>query len=83
VVAVGTVRGTQTGRSFSAPATKRGYEAGMFGYVRIEDGRIVDRIQQADTFGQIRQLLGPLLIGALAIAALVLLGIGGKCEVRE
>lgn len=48
----------------------------MFGYVRVEDGRIVDRIQQADTFGQFRQLFGPLLIGALAIVAVLIAGLG-------
>jgi len=76
VVAVGRVHGRQTGRLFGAPATRRTYSASMFDYVRVEDGRIVDRIQQADLFGQFRQLFGPLLVGALVAVALLLLGVG-------
>lgn len=76
VVAVGTVSGRQTGRLFGAPATKRAYRANMFDYVRVEDGQIVDRIQQADVFGQFRQLFGPLLIGLLAASSALLIGIG-------
>ena len=48
----------------------------MFDYVRVEDGRIVDRIQQADTFGQFRQLFGPLRIGALAVLPVLMVGLG-------
>ena len=58
VVAQGLVRGTATGRLYGAPATKRSYEASFFDYVRVEDGRIVERIQQADVFSQMRQLYG-------------------------
>jgi len=58
VLAHGTVRGTATGRLYGAPATKRRYEANFFDYVRIDDGRIVERIQQADVLGQMRQLYG-------------------------
>jgi predicted ester cyclase len=67
VVAVGSVAGRQTGRLFGAPATKRSYTASMFDYVRVEDGKIVDRIQQADIFGQFRQLFTPLFLGALVL----------------
>jgi hypothetical protein len=28
----------------------------MFDYARLEDGRIVERIQQSDTFSQLRQM---------------------------
>jgi len=52
----GTVRGTATGRLYGAPATNRPFEASFFDYVRVDDGRIVERIQQADVLGQIRQL---------------------------
>jgi predicted ester cyclase len=57
-VARGTVSGTATGRLYGAPATKRRYEASFFDYVRVEDGRIVERVQQADVLGQMRQLYG-------------------------
>ena len=76
VVAVGTARGRQSGRLFGAPATRRSYASPMFDYVRVENGRIVDRIQQADMFGQFRQLFGPLLLIALGALAIVLLAIG-------
>ena len=58
VLAHGTVSGTATGRLYGAPATKRRYEANFFDYVRIDDGRIVERIQQADVLAQMRQLYG-------------------------
>ena len=57
-LAHGTVRGTATGRLYGAPATKRSFEASFFDYVRIEDGRIVERVQQADVLGQMHQLYG-------------------------
>lgn len=76
VVAVGSVRGRQSGRLFGAPATGRGFEASMFDYVRVENGKIVARTQQADMFGQLRQLFGPLLLGALIVVCVLLTGIG-------
>jgi len=57
-LARGTVSGTASGRLYGAPATKRSYQASYFDYVRVEDGRIVDRVQQADILGQMRQLYG-------------------------
>lgn len=57
-LARGTVRGTATGRLYGAPATKRSYEASFFDCVRTEQGRIVERVQQADVLGQMRQLYG-------------------------
>jgi predicted ester cyclase len=57
-LARGTVSGTATGRLYGAPATKRSYQASFFDYVRVEDGRIVERVQQADVLGQMRQLYG-------------------------
>src|SRR5437870_3135334 len=47
-VARGTVRGTATGRQYGAPVTRRSFEASFFDYVRLEDGLIVERVQQAD-----------------------------------
>ena len=51
-----TVTGTNTGRFFGVPPTRRAYEVNMFDYARLEDGRIVERIQQADALGQLRQM---------------------------
>ena len=76
VVAVGSVAGRQTGRLFGAPATRRAYTASMFDYVRVEDGKIVDRIQQVDIFGQFRQLFTPLLLGVLIVLCVLITGIG-------
>ena len=70
-LAHGTVRGTATGRLYGAPATKRSFEANFFDYVRIEDGRIVERIQQADVLGQMRQLYGRA-IGLVGLGAMFL-----------
>lgn len=53
-----TVTGTNSGRFFGAPSTGRPYEANMFDYARIEDGRIVERIQQSDTLSQLTQMYG-------------------------
>ena len=57
-LARGTVSGTATGRLYGAPATKRSYQASFFDYVRVQDARIVERVQQADILGQMRQLYG-------------------------
>ena len=75
-----TVTGTNSGRFFGAPATGRSYEASMFDYARIEDGRIVERIQQSDTLSQLTQMYGraarkaALGAGFLGAAALFALG---------
>ncbi|MDQ3567944.1 MAG: ester cyclase, partial [Actinomycetota bacterium] len=53
-----TVRGTNTGRFYGIPATGGAYEVNMFDYATIEDGRIVERIQQSDTLSQMRQMYG-------------------------
>ena len=53
-----TVTGTISGRFFGAPPTGRSYEASMFDYARIEEGRIVERIQQSDTLSQLTQMYG-------------------------
>jgi len=69
VLAHGTVTGTATGRLYGAPATKRGYEASFFDFVRVDDGRIIERVQQADVLGQMRQLYGRGL-GTIGLAAM-------------
>lgn len=70
-LAHGTVRGTATGRLYGAPATKRSFEASFFDYVRVEDGRIVERVQQADVLGQMHQLYGKAL-GLVGLDAMFL-----------
>jgi predicted ester cyclase len=70
-VAHGTVRGTATGRLYGAPATKRSFEASFFDYVRVEDGQIIERVQQADVLAQMRQLYGKAL-GLVGLDAMFL-----------
>ncbi len=70
-LARGTVSGTASGRLYGAPATKRSYQASFFDYVRVSDGLIVERIQQADILGQMRQLYGKGL-GVVGLAAMFL-----------
>jgi predicted ester cyclase len=69
VLVRGTVSGTATGRLFGAPATRRRYDASYFDYVRLDGGRIVERVQQADVLRQMRQLYGKALgsVGATAM----------------
>lgn len=69
VVAHGVVSGTATGRLYGAPATKRAFEASFFDYVRLENGRIAERVQQSDVLGQMRQLYGKAL-GTAGITAM-------------
>jgi predicted ester cyclase len=70
-LAHGTVRGTATGRLYGAPATKRAFEASFFDYVKIDNGRIIERVQQADVLGQMRQLYGKAL-GLIGLDAMFL-----------
>ena len=70
-LAHGTVRGTATGRLYGAPATRRSFEASFFDYVRVQDGLIIERVQQADVLGQIRQLYGKAL-GLVGLDAMFL-----------
>ncbi len=51
-----TVTGTNSGNFYGIPATGGNYEVSMFDYARIEDGRIVERIQQSDTLSQMLQM---------------------------
>jgi predicted ester cyclase len=70
-VAHGTARGTATGRLYGAPATKRAFAASFFDYVRLDDGKIVERVQQTDILGQMRQLYGKAL-GLVGLDAMFL-----------
>ena len=69
-----TVTGTNTGRFFGAPPTGRPYEVNMFDYARLEDGRIVERVQQSDTLSQLAQMYGGAAKKAAAVAGAGLLG---------
>jgi len=70
-LAHGTVRGTATGRLYGAPATKRAFEANFFDYVKVDNGQIIERVQQADILGQMRQLYGKAL-GLVGLDAMFL-----------
>jgi predicted ester cyclase len=70
-LAHGTVRGTATGRLYGAPATRRSFEASFFDYIRVQDGLITERVQQADVLGQMRQLYGKAL-GLVGLDAMFL-----------
>lgn len=70
-LAHGTVRGTATGRLYGAPATKRSFQASFFDYVRVDDGRIIERVQQADVLAQMRQMYGKAL-GLIGLDAMFL-----------
>jgi len=79
-----TVTGTNSGRFFGAPPTGRSYEANMFDYARIEDGRIVERIQQSDTLPQLAQMYGgaakKAAVGAGLLGAAALFALGRRRE---
>jgi hypothetical protein len=64
------VTGTNTGRLYGVPATRRRYEASFFDWVAVEDGLIVERVQQADVLGQMRQIYGKA-FGVVGLAALL------------
>jgi predicted ester cyclase len=70
-LARGTVRGRAEGRLYGAPATKRSFAASFFDYVKVEDGLIVERVQQSDVLGQMRQLYGRAL-GLVGVGAMFL-----------
>jgi hypothetical protein len=65
-----TAAGTAYGRLYGAPATHRRYRASYFDRVRIADGLIVERVQQADVLGQMRQLYGRG-FGAVGLSAML------------
>ena len=51
-----TVTVTNSGKFFGAPSTGRSCEVSMFDYARLEDGSIVERVQQSDALSQLRQI---------------------------
>ena len=70
-LARGTVRGTAEGRLYGAPTTKRSFEASFFDYVKTSEGLIVERVQQSDVLGPMRQLYGRAL-GLVGVGAMFL-----------
>ncbi len=74
-----TVRGMNSGKFYGIPATDRVYEVSMFDYATIQDGRIVERIQQSDTLSQMRQVYAgaakkaAVIAGGVLVASLVAL----------
>lgn len=58
VLARGTATGTNTGRLYGVPATRRAYRVVFFDSCRFRDGLIVRRVQHADVITQMRQLYG-------------------------
>ena len=78
-----TVTGTNSGRFFGAPPTGRSYEVSMFDYAKIEDGRIVERIQQSDTLSQLRQMYAGAAKKAAAVAGAGLLGAAVLFALRQ
>ena len=69
-LAHGTATGTNTGRLYGAPPSRRSYRASFFDRVRVADGLIVERVQQADVVGQMRQLYGRA-FGTVGLGALL------------
>lgn len=58
VLARGRAQGTNTGRLYGVPATRKPYVVTFFDSVEVVDGLIVRRVQQADVITQMRQLYG-------------------------
>jgi predicted ester cyclase len=58
VLARGAAVGTNTGRLYGVPATRRSYRVAYSDACQFRDGRIVRRVQQADVISQMRQLYG-------------------------
>jgi hypothetical protein len=54
-----------------AAAAKRSFEASFFDYVRVQDGLIIERVQQAGVLGQMCQLYGKAL-GLVGLDAMFL-----------
>jgi steroid delta-isomerase-like uncharacterized protein len=79
-----TVRGTNAGPFYGLPALHQTFHVNMFDYVELEDGKIVERVQQSDTVSQLRQmytrplqrfskLIGGIIVGVSAVALIIYL----------
>lgn len=51
-----TAGGTNTGRFFGVPPTRRAYAVNVFDDVQLDGGKIVERAQQSDALSQFRQV---------------------------
>ncbi len=69
------VTGTQKGTLFGMPATNNSYEAQMFDYAIIENGKIVERIQQSDNLGQFITLFKGTFIKIGIVAGIIITGL--------
>lgn len=69
------VRGTHKGTLFGMPATHKTYEVQMFDYARIENGKIIERIQQSDNLGQFVRLFKTRFITLSVVMALLFIGL--------
>jgi predicted ester cyclase len=52
------VSGTNSGPMMGMPPSGRTFTADMFDYVKVQDGKIVERIQMPDNMGIMQQLTG-------------------------
>jgi predicted ester cyclase len=75
VYAMLTVTGKNTGNLYGAPPTGSSFKVNMFDYVRLENGKIVDRIQQSDTLTMFRSIYANWLKWLGIILAVVILGL--------
>jgi predicted ester cyclase len=75
VYAMLTVTGKNTGNLYGAPPTGSSFNVNMFDYVRLENGKIVDRIQQSDTLTMFRSIYAQWLKWLGIILAVVILGL--------
>lgn len=70
-----TASGTQKGNLFGMPATGNKFEVQMFDYAEIENGKIVKRIQQSDSLGQMITLFKGGFIKAGIVLVLTIAGL--------
>jgi hypothetical protein len=61
----------RAGRLYGAPATKHRDQASFFDYVRLDQRRIVEQVQQGDVLARMCQLYGPVL-GVAGITTMLL-----------
>ena len=69
------VTGTQKGNLFGMPATNKSYEVQMFDYALIENGKIVERIQQSDNLGQFTALFKGILAKTGIALGIIIVGL--------
>jgi hypothetical protein len=65
------VSGRQRPGGYTGTGHQRSFEATFFDYVRIDNGQIIERVQQADVLAQMRKLYGEAL-GLVGLDAMFL-----------